>query len=67
MCICLYVPDMVLQLNHLAIWGSIACWFLFLVVYSHFYPDMRMAPEMLGMVCTVSSCVFVMSDFCLFV
>ncbi|XP_025087156.1 LOW QUALITY PROTEIN: probable phospholipid-transporting ATPase IA [Pomacea canaliculata] len=36
-------------LNHLAIWGSIACWFLFLVVYSHFYPDMRMAPEMLGM------------------
>ncbi|XP_076446469.1 putative phospholipid-transporting ATPase IA isoform X4 [Babylonia areolata] len=36
-------------LTHLAIWGSIACWFLFLIVYSHFYPVINLAPEMVGM------------------
>ncbi|KAK6173412.1 hypothetical protein SNE40_016867 [Patella caerulea] len=36
-------------LTHLAIWGSIACWFLFLIVYSHVFPIVDLAPEMVGM------------------
>lgn len=36
-------------LSHLAIWGSIVCWFLFLIIYSHVYPVVRLAPEMYGM------------------
>nr|XP_022321907.1 probable phospholipid-transporting ATPase IA isoform X3 [Crassostrea virginica] len=36
-------------LTHLAIWGSIASWFLFLLVYSHIYMVVDLAPEMLGM------------------
>nr|XP_019918067.2 probable phospholipid-transporting ATPase IA isoform X5 [Crassostrea gigas] len=36
-------------LTHLAIWGSIASWFLFLLVYSHIYMIVDLAPEMLGM------------------
>jgi len=38
------------QFTHLAIWGSIAFWFLFLIVYPHFWPTIDMAPEMVGMV-----------------
>lgn len=47
------------QLTHLAIWGSIASWFLFLLVYSHIYMIVDLAPEMLGMVCT---CCRVLSE-----
>ncbi|XP_045203321.2 probable phospholipid-transporting ATPase IA isoform X3 [Mercenaria mercenaria] len=36
-------------LTHLAIWGSIGSWFLFLIVYSHVYPTINLAPEMVGM------------------
>ncbi|XP_070197579.1 phospholipid-transporting ATPase IB-like isoform X2 [Littorina saxatilis] len=36
-------------LTHLAIWGSIVSWFLFLVVYSNVYPLVRLSPEMVGM------------------
>ncbi|BFZ14729.1 hypothetical protein BsWGS_17768 [Bradybaena similaris] len=36
-------------LTHLAIWGSIACWFLFLIIYSHVYPLTGLAAEMVGM------------------
>lgn len=36
-------------LTHLAIWGSIVCWFLFLIIYSHAFPIVNLAPEMLGM------------------
>ncbi|ESP01821.1 hypothetical protein LOTGIDRAFT_225116 [Lottia gigantea] len=36
-------------LTHLAIWGSIGCWFLFLIVYSHVFPIINLAPEMVGM------------------
>jgi len=39
------------QFTHLAIWGSIAFWFLFLVIYPHFWPSIDLAPEMVGMVC----------------
>ncbi|XP_052793334.1 probable phospholipid-transporting ATPase IA isoform X2 [Mya arenaria] len=43
-------------LTHLAIWGSIASWFLFLIVYSHVYPHINLAPEMLGMDSMVLGC-----------
>ncbi|VDM30977.1 unnamed protein product [Hydatigera taeniaeformis] len=35
--------------SHLAIWGTIALWFLFLIVYSHLYPTFPIGPEMVGM------------------
>lgn len=35
-------------LTHLAIWGSISSWFIFLVVYSKFWPALPMAADMLG-------------------
>lgn len=43
-------------LTHLAIWGSIASWFLFLIAYSHVYPVIDLAPEMLGMDTHVLGC-----------
>jgi phospholipid-transporting ATPase len=43
-------------LTHLAIWGSIACWFIFLAVYSHVWPTVDLAPEMVGMDRYVFSC-----------
>ncbi|XP_035827119.1 probable phospholipid-transporting ATPase IA isoform X2 [Aplysia californica] len=36
-------------LTHLAIWGSIVCWFVFLVVYSHVFSIVGLAAEMVGM------------------
>jgi phospholipid-transporting ATPase len=36
--------------SHLSIWGSIGFWFLFLIIYSHFWPGLGIAPEMTGMV-----------------
>ena len=36
-------------LSHLAIWGSIVSWFLFLAVYSHVWPVVDLASEMVGM------------------
>ena len=39
-----------LQLTHLSIWGSIACWFLFLAVYSHMFPTFNFASVFVGMV-----------------
>lgn len=36
-------------LSHLAIWGSVVLWFLFLFVYSHFYPTLPIAADMVGM------------------
>ncbi|KAL3880445.1 hypothetical protein ACJMK2_032682, partial [Sinanodonta woodiana] len=51
-------------LTHLAIWGSIVCWFLFLIVYSHVYPTINIAPEMLGMASHVfGSSIFWMGLF----
>jgi len=41
------------QFTHLAIWGSIAFWFLFLIIYPQFWPTISLAPEMVGMVCIV--------------
>ena len=40
----------IFQLTHLAIWGSIGCWFIWLAVYSHLWPIINLAPEMVGMV-----------------
>jgi len=40
----------VLQLSHLAVWGSIGSWFLFLAVYPYMWPTIDLAPEMVGMV-----------------
>ena len=40
-----------LQLSHLAVWGSIASWFLFLAIYPYMWPTIDLAPEMVGMVC----------------
>lgn len=34
--------------THLAIWGSIASWFIFLLVYSNFWPILPMAADMCG-------------------
>ncbi|VDK38604.1 unnamed protein product [Taenia asiatica] len=45
--------------SHLAIWGTIVLWFLFLVVYSHLYPTFPIGPEMVGMdVACFSSPIF---------
>ncbi|XP_055894681.1 probable phospholipid-transporting ATPase IA isoform X6 [Biomphalaria glabrata] len=43
-------------LTHLAIWGSIVCWFMFLVVYSHVYELIGFSAEMTGMDRYVLSC-----------
>jgi len=45
---------LLLQLTHLATWGSIVTWFIFLAVYSHVWPTFDLAPEMVGMVCLFS-------------
>lgn len=37
-------------LNHLAIWGSIICWFLFLAIYPEVWPKIDIGPAMVGMV-----------------
>jgi phospholipid-transporting ATPase len=45
--------------SHLAIWGSIAAWFIFLAIYSNFWPTIPFASEMAGMeTITFSSLVF---------
>ncbi|XP_064608442.1 probable phospholipid-transporting ATPase IA isoform X3 [Liolophura sinensis] len=43
-------------LTHLAIWGSIAAWFLFVIIYSHIYPHIDIGPEMVGMAEKVFGC-----------
>lgn len=44
-------------LTHLAIWGSIASWFLFLIIYSHVWPVINLAPEMVDMDDHVFGCL----------
>ena len=39
-----------IQLSHMAIWGSIAMWLIFLAVYPEIWPAINLAPEMVGMV-----------------
>lgn len=36
-------------LTHLAIWGSIILWFLFLMAYSNFWPSLPLAADMVSM------------------
>ncbi|CAL1539990.1 unnamed protein product [Lymnaea stagnalis] len=43
-------------LTHLAIWGSVVSWFLFLIIYSHVYELIGFSPEMAGMDETVLTC-----------
>lgn len=44
---------------HAAIWGSIAAWLIFIVVYSNVYPLLPIGPEMAGMdVMLYSSVIF---------
>ncbi|KAG5446249.1 Phospholipid-transporting ATPase IB [Clonorchis sinensis] len=58
-------------LSHLAIWGSVATWFFFLVVYSHFYPTLPLASDMVGMDSAVYGCwvfwmgLILIPSFCL--
>ena len=49
-CLCMML---LMQLTHLAIWGSIVTWFVFLAGYAHVWPTVDLAPEMVGMVCFV--------------
>ncbi|CAF1156268.1 unnamed protein product [Adineta steineri] len=35
--------------THIAIWGSIASWFIFFAIYSYVWPTFPVAPEMRGM------------------
>uniref|UniRef100_A0A1B6DN12 Phospholipid-transporting ATPase n=1 Tax=Clastoptera arizonana TaxID=38151 RepID=A0A1B6DN12_9HEMI len=46
-------------LTHLAIWGSIAAWFVLILIYSHFWPTVPMGQVMRGMdIMVFSSPVF---------
>lgn len=42
--------------SHVAIWGSIISWFLFLAVYPEVYPTLPLAAEMVGMNAAVYGC-----------
>ncbi|XP_074651102.1 putative phospholipid-transporting ATPase IA isoform X3 [Tubulanus polymorphus] len=43
-------------LSHLAIWGSILCWFLFVLIYSHVWPTINIGATMVGMDYHVFNC-----------
>lgn len=45
-----YFLFLCVQLSHVAVWGSIATWFIFLAIYPHMWPSVDLAPEMVGMV-----------------
>uniref|UniRef100_A0A5S6PYI7 Phospholipid-transporting ATPase n=1 Tax=Trichuris muris TaxID=70415 RepID=A0A5S6PYI7_TRIMR len=45
-------------LCHLAIWGSIGAWFVFLFIYCNFWPNVPLGPEMAGMDIVVLSSGF---------
>ena len=36
------------QIHHVTVWGSIIMWFLYVAVYSHFWPTFPVAVEMVG-------------------
>lgn len=40
----LYPP----QIHHVAVWGSIVLWYVFLLVYCHFWPTFPIAVVMVG-------------------
>ncbi|KHJ46745.1 phospholipid-translocating P-type ATPase, flippase [Trichuris suis] len=51
-------------LCHLAIWGSIGAWFVFLFIYCNFWPNVPLGPEMAGMdIVMLSSGFFWMGVF----
>ncbi|CAF3363194.1 unnamed protein product [Rotaria sp. Silwood1] len=45
-------------LTHIAIWGSIASWFVFFIIYSNIWPTIPLAPEMRGMAKYVFSSLY---------
>ncbi|XP_072899859.1 phospholipid-transporting ATPase IB isoform X2 [Hemitrygon akajei] len=42
--------------SHLAVWGSILLWLIFLAVYSVFWPTIPLAPDMLGQAEMIMKC-----------
>ena len=36
------------QIHHLMVWGSILAWFLYILIYSHFWPTFPLAVEFVG-------------------
>ena len=54
-----------LQVTHLAIWGSILSWIIFLGGYSYVWHIVDLAPEMFGMVRNLLMQYFVISRFSL--
>ncbi|UJR35768.1 hypothetical protein I4U23_028516 [Adineta vaga] len=46
------------MLTHIAIWGSIASWFIFFIIYSSIWPTIPLAPEMRGMAKYVFSSMY---------
>lgn len=42
--------------SHLAVWGSIASWLIFLAIYSILWPTVPLAPDMLGQAGMVVKC-----------
>ncbi|VDP52161.1 unnamed protein product [Soboliphyme baturini] len=43
-------------MSHVAVWGSIASWILFLLIYCNLWPVFPIAPEMAGMVQSLCPC-----------
>jgi len=46
------------MLTHIGIWGSIASWFVFFIIYSNIWPTIPLAPEMRGMAKYVFSSMY---------
>ncbi|XP_061569995.1 phospholipid-transporting ATPase IB isoform X1 [Cololabis saira] len=44
------------RFSHLAVWGSMALWMVFFVVYSAIWPSIPIAPDMLGQAGRVMQC-----------
>ncbi|XP_069747548.1 phospholipid-transporting ATPase IB-like isoform X4 [Narcine bancroftii] len=42
--------------NHLAVWGSIVLWLIFLAIYSVIWPTIPLAPDMLGQAEMIMKC-----------
>lgn len=64
----MYNCDCCLQMHHVAVWGSIVFWFVFLLVYSHFWPTFPIAVVMVGVDFKLYSsfvfyCVFLLAPF----
>jgi len=45
---CYSCPWLFSQIYHVSVWGSVVLWFVFVLVYSHFWPTFPLAVEMVG-------------------